>query len=36
VTAGKIRRMVLLQGLLSFVLDKFVLALTINLIAGVK
>jgi uncharacterized membrane protein len=36
VTVRKIRRVVLLHGLLSFVLNTFVVALTINFIAGLK
>lgn len=34
ITSGKIRRIVLLHGLLSFVLNTFVVALTINFIAS--
>lgn len=36
VKSRKIRRMILLHGLLSFVLNTFVVALTINLIASLK
>jgi uncharacterized membrane protein len=36
ITSRKIRRLVLLHGLLSFGLNTFVVALTINLIAGLK
>ena len=36
VSARKIRRLALLHGLLSFILNTFVVALTINLIAGLK
>jgi uncharacterized membrane protein len=36
VSSRKIRRLVLLHGLLSFILNTFVVALTINLIAGLK
>ncbi len=36
ITARKIRRMALLHSLLSFALNTFVVALTINLIAGMK
>jgi uncharacterized membrane protein len=36
ITARRIRRTALLHGLLSFVLNTFVVALTINLIAGLK
>lgn len=36
VTSGRIRRMVLLHGLLSFVLNTFVVALSINLLAGLS
>ncbi len=36
ISARKIRRLALLHGLLSFILNTFVVALTINLIAGLK
>ena len=36
ISSPKIRRVVLLHGLLSFALNTFVIALTINLIAGFK
>jgi uncharacterized membrane protein len=36
ISSRKIRRLALLHGLLSFVLNTFVVALTINLIAGLK
>ncbi len=36
VTSPRVRRMVLAHGLLSFVLNTFVVALTINLIAGLR
>jgi uncharacterized membrane protein len=36
ISSRKIRRMALLHGLLSFGLNTFVVALTINLIAGLK
>ncbi|MFT4153753.1 DUF1345 domain-containing protein [Parafilimonas sp.] len=36
ISSPKIRRIVLFHGLLSFVLNTFVVALTINLIAGLK
>jgi len=36
ITAKKIRRVALLHGLISFLLNTFVVALTINLIAGLK
>jgi len=36
ISAKKIRRVALLHGLLSFLLNTFVVALTINLIAGLK
>lgn len=36
ISARKIRHLALLHGLLSFILNTFVVALTINLIAGLK
>jgi uncharacterized membrane protein len=36
ITSRKIRRLALLHGLISFALNTFVVALTINLIAGLK
>lgn len=36
ISARKIRRLVLFHSLLSFALNTFVVALTINLIAGLK
>jgi uncharacterized membrane protein len=36
ITHGRLRRLVLLHSLLSFTLNTFVVALTINLIAGLK
>jgi uncharacterized membrane protein len=36
ISSRKVRRIVLVHGLLSFALNTFVVALTINLIAGLK
>jgi len=36
ITSKTMRRLVLLHGLLSFLLNTFVVALTINMIAGLK